>query len=125
MPERRIKVYANDCPWMTQGLKRLILLRQKAFTTGKKVLFRLLRNKVNREWKRSRKLYYNAEVRELSGSEPRDWWREVKQLSGLETERKNLPSILRINCDDNDQELANKINETFIQYYQMTCVFPI
>jgi hypothetical protein len=43
-----------------------------------------------------------------------DWWREVKQLCGLKTERKNLRSILRINYDDNDQELANKINETFI-----------
>ncbi len=45
MPERRINVYANDCPWMTQGLKRLILQTQKAFSTGKMVLFRLLRIK--------------------------------------------------------------------------------
>ncbi len=44
-PERRIKVYANDCPWITQGLKRLILQRQEAFSTGKMVLFRLLRKK--------------------------------------------------------------------------------
>jgi hypothetical protein len=91
MPERRIKVYANDCPWMTQGLKRLILQRQKAFTTGKTVLFRLLRNKVNRERKRCRKLYYNAKVRELSGSKPRDWWREVKQLCGLKNLTKKSP----------------------------------
>ena len=48
-------------------------------------VFRLLRNKVNRERKRCRKLYYNAKVRELSGSKPRDWWREVKQLCGLKT----------------------------------------
>ena len=124
MPERRIKVYANDCPWMTQGLKRLILQRQKAFSTGKMVLFRLLRNKVNRERKRCRKLYYNAKVRELSGNKLRDWWREVKHLCGLKSEQRNLRSILRINCDDNDQELANKINETFISIMNNYCALP-
>ncbi len=124
MPERRIKVYANDCPWMTQGLKRLILQRQKAFSTSKMVLFRLLQNKVNRERKRCRKLYYNAKVRELSGNKPRDWWREVKHLCGLKSEQKNLRSILRINCDDNDQELANKINETFISIMNNYCALP-
>ena len=38
----------------------------------------------------------------------------MKQLCGLKTEQKNLRSILGINCDDNDQDLANRINETFI-----------
>ena len=63
-------------------------------------------------------------MRELSGSKPRDWWREVKQLCGLKTERKNLRSILRINCDDNDQELANKINETFISIMNNYSALP-
>ena len=109
MPERSVKVHANDCPWMTKDLKRLILQRQKAFT-GKMSLFKLLRNKVNRERKRCRKSYYKAKMQQLSDSKPHDWWREVKQSCGLKTERKNLRSILRINCDDNDQNLANRVN---------------
>ena len=35
MPERSVKVHADDCPWITKDLKRLILQRQKAFTAGK------------------------------------------------------------------------------------------
>ena len=52
MPERSIKVHVTDRPWMTNNLKRLINKRQKAFATGNKPLFSLLRNKVNRERKR-------------------------------------------------------------------------
>ena len=48
----------------------------------------------------------------------------MKQLCGLKTERKNLRSILRINCDDNDQELANKINETFISIMNNYSALP-
>ena len=126
MPERSVKIHADDCPWITKDLKRLILQRQKAFTAGKMPLFKLLRNKVNRERKRCRKSYYKAKVQQLSDSKPHDWWREVKQLCGLKTEQKNLRSILRINCDDNDQDLANRINETIISImnsYEDLC-FP-
>ena len=52
MPERSVKVHADDCPRITKDLKRLILQRQKAFTAGKMSLFKFLRNKVNRERKR-------------------------------------------------------------------------
>jgi hypothetical protein len=38
--------------------------------------------------------------------------------------RKNLRSILRINRDDNDQELANKINETFISIMNNYSALP-
>jgi hypothetical protein len=48
----------------------------------------------------------------------------MKQLCGLKTERKNLRSILRINRDDNDQELANKINETLISIMNNYSALP-
>ncbi|CAB4029265.1 Hypothetical predicted protein [Paramuricea clavata] len=54
MPERSIEVSPNDRPWMTSHLKRLILQRQKAFALGNNFMFKLLRNKVNRERKRCR-----------------------------------------------------------------------
>ena len=37
---------------------------------------------------------------------------------------KNLRSILRINCDDNDQDLANRINETFISIMSSYSALP-
>ena len=85
--------------------------------------FKLLRNKVNRERER-RKSYNKAKVQQISDSKPHDWWREVKQLCGLKTEQKNLPSVLRINCDDNNQNLANRINETFISIINSYSALP-
>ena len=80
MPERSVKVHATDRPWITDQLKRLFAKRQKAFTSGSKSLYAVLRNNVIRERKRCRKTYYSNKVRHLQDTKPRDWWREVKQL---------------------------------------------
>ena len=107
MPERSIKVHVTDRPWMTNTLKRLINKRQKAFATGNEPLFSFLRNKVNRERKRCREIYYKTKVQDLKNTKPSQWWREVKQLCGCKTtNRKDLRSILRINNDCSDQVLA-------------------
>ena len=82
MPERSIRVHATDRPWMNSNLKSLIAHRQKAFTSGNEHLFKLLRNKVNRERKRCRKIYYQNKVQDLCDTKPRDWWRKSKQLCG-------------------------------------------
>ncbi len=55
----------TDKPWINANLKLLIKKRQKAFTSGDKFLYEMLRNKVNRERKRCRKEYYNRKVRDL------------------------------------------------------------
>jgi hypothetical protein len=63
MPKRSIKVNPNDRPWMTSHLKRLILQRQKTtFALGNKSMFKLLRNKVNRERKNVVVKYDNDET---------------------------------------------------------------
>ena len=114
MPERPIKVNPNDRPWMTSHLKRLILQRQKAFALGNNFLFKLLRNKVNRERKRCRKVYYKKKVSNLLDSKPKNWWREVKQLSGQQSTQPDLRSMIRFDVEDSDEILGNRINEAFI-----------
>ena len=115
MPERSLKVCVNDRPWMTCQLKRLIIQRQKAFTSDNKCLFKLLRNKVNRNRKRCRKSYYWNKVSALKGTKPYKWWSEIKQLCGAsENNRPDFRSNLSINLNCGDYDLANKIDEAFI-----------
>lgn len=86
MPKRSVKVHETDRPWLTIQLKTLITRRQKAFASGNESLYKILRNKVNRERKRCRRVYYENKVKDLHDSKPRDWWREVKQLCGTPNE---------------------------------------
>ena len=115
MPVRSVKVHQTDRPWINANLKRLVQKRQQAFTSGDTFLFKLLRNKVNRERKRCRTIYYDSKVRDLKDTRPRDWWREVKQLCGNgDRARKDIRSILRIHTDCTDRDLADKINDAFV-----------
>ncbi|CAB4024558.1 Hypothetical predicted protein [Paramuricea clavata] len=121
MPERSIKVHPNDRPWVNSNLKSLINRRQKAFASGNVTLFKMLRNKVNRERKRCRKsYYYQSKVHNLRNTNPRDWWREVKQLCG--TSKLNNKSVKdRLHQDlwqETDINLSNKINNVFINVIQ-------
>ena len=100
-------MHHNDRPWVNSSLKSLINRRQKALASGDITLFKLLRNKVNRERKRCRKLYYQTKVRNLRDTKPKDWWREVKQLCG--TSKPNKKGLK----DSLHQDLFKKPTKTF------------
>ncbi|XP_066024381.1 uncharacterized protein [Pocillopora verrucosa] len=115
MPERSTKVHETDRPWLSVRLKQLIARRQKAFASGNQYLFKILRNKVNRERKRCRKVYYENKAEGLRASRPRDWWREVKQLCGsTKSTERDLKSMLHKDLVCEDAVLAEKINQAFV-----------
>ena len=115
MPVRSIKIHETDRPWVSTQLKQLITRRQKAFASGNQPLFKILRNKVNRERKRCRKVYYENKVKDLQDSKPRNWWREVKQLCGsAKTTGRDLTAILHPDLVCDESTLANKINKAFV-----------
>ncbi|CAH3022045.1 unnamed protein product [Porites evermanni] len=118
MPERSTKVYVIDRPWLSVQLKQLIARRQKAFASGNHYLFKILRNKVNRERKRCRKVYYENKVEGLRASRPRDWWREVKQLCGsTKSTERDLKSMLHKDLVCEDAVLAEKINQASTHFF--------
>ncbi|XP_028415844.1 uncharacterized protein LOC114539415 [Dendronephthya gigantea] len=115
MPEGFVGIHETDRPWLTNRLKDLIARRQKAFSSRNEPLFRILRNKVNRERKRCRKVYYENKVKDLRDSKPCDWWRDVKQLCGTaKSTKKDIKSRLYPDLICEEAVLAENINETFI-----------
>ena len=83
MPERTIRVYPKDSPWMSVKLKELIRMRQQAFHANKSgLMYKYYRNAVNKERKRCKAKYYASKVKDLKGVNPRQWWSEVNKLSG-------------------------------------------
>ena len=125
MPERSIKVHKTDRPWMTVQLKSLIAPRQEALASGNESLFKLLRNKVNREQKQCRKIYYQNKVKVLRDNKPRDWWREIKELCGNNKGSKsNIQYILNPDMNYAGEELSDKINEAFVGVLEKYCLLP-
>ena len=75
MPERPIRVYPKDCPWMSVRLKELIRMRQQAFYSNRYGLgYKFYRNAVNKERKLCKGKYYASKVQD------RSWWKEVNKL---------------------------------------------
>ena len=86
----------------------MITRRQKALASGNESLFKLLRNKVNRERKRCRKIYYQNKVKELRDTKLRDWWRKIKELCRNNKGRKsNIQSILNPDINYTGKELSD------------------
>jgi hypothetical protein len=63
MPAKTIKIHTQDAPWITGHLKSLIQKRQKALSQDCLNKFRFYRNRVNRERKRCKSVYYQTKVK--------------------------------------------------------------
>jgi hypothetical protein len=71
MPAKTIKIHTQDAPWITGHLKSLIQKRQKALSQDSLTKFRFYRNRVNRERKRCKSVYYQTKVKDLNDTEPK------------------------------------------------------
>ena len=117
MPVRRVRVNTSDVPWMTPHLKSLILKRQRAFREhgAESSSFKFYRNVVNRERKSCKASFYKVKVEHMKDENPKLWWKEVKRLSGSQSNSGNVINHIHIEEleDCNNQELANIINQAF------------
>ena len=121
MPERTIKVYPKDAPWMSVKLKELIRMRQQAFHANKSgLMYKHYRNAVNKERKRCKAKYYASKVKDLKGVNPRQWWSEVNKLSGSKMQNSSLFSSLNVPEYNNlsPTEVANSINHALLEPLQ-------
>ena len=112
------KVFVNEPPWINDQLKSLIRERLVALAQGDLVIFRRLRNRVNRLRKSCRTKYYASKVEHLRVCDPRRWWKEVKSLGGMQSATRTEPTSYLKNIDaarkSSLKNLANIINNTFL-----------
>ena len=73
---------SNDKPWITDFFRQIVKERNTAWQRGDTVLYRKLRNRVNRVRQSLKTQFYLDQVESLKKSNPRDWWRNIKRLSG-------------------------------------------
>ena len=85
LPKKSFRLHSTDKPWITPKIKSWIAKRQRFLAKfGKNSsLFRLWRNKVSSAIATCKRSFYVAKVKNLKNTNTSQWWREVKNLSGI------------------------------------------
>ena len=103
---KEVTRHTADKPWVTDYFRCLIRKRQRAFMSGNKCEYKVLRNKVNRASARLKFEFYQKHILAITESGSRDWWKNMKKIMGLDVNTKSCIEQLANNCT----ELANKMN---------------
>ena len=79
--------------------------------------FKFYRNVVNRERKLCKASFYKVKVEHMKDENPKLWSKEVKRLSGSQSNSGNVINHIHIEEleDCNNQELANILNQAFLE----------
>ena len=102
----------KDKTFHKDTFKTLIQIRQRAYLSGDMVSYRKLRNQVNRESKSLRSRFYNNKVRNLKTSNNRKWWKDMKDLIGLQKGASDaqMQHLADSDCQGGMNSLVAKVN---------------
>ena len=116
LPVCSFKRHSSDKPWVTDKFRLLIRRRQFAFQTGNMTAYRKYRNEAQRLGKKLRQQYYNKQVSRLRQSDPRKWWKNVKQFVGptRKGDSNELEGMARDLYDGDVDKMAEDINHSFM-----------
>ncbi len=68
---------------------------------------------MNRARKQLPKKFYAQKIDHLKTDHPKEWWRDIKQITGTNPERHELHGMANILCDGDKDILAETINNAF------------
>ena len=122
-PLRLVKIKNNDKPWITEYFKNLVDRRDEAYKNGSTVLYKQLRNQVNRVRKRLKTQYYLDQVHCLKRENSKNWWRQIKILSGAIDTSSGNDSFVSLTCKGqhiNAKELPEVLNNFLCQSLPMS-----
>ncbi|XP_032237538.2 uncharacterized protein LOC116618187 [Nematostella vectensis] len=112
LPLRKISICSSDKPWVSNKLKYLVSKRQKALHQfgNDSPQFKMYRNSVQEECKKSKASYYKTKVAKLKNTNVKRWWKEVKGLSGDSGSSRDWSQQML--CDDipTTSDLATRFN---------------
>ena len=114
-PKRQLRTRKSDKAWVIQSLKLLIKRRQRALHLYGKIsqTYKYWRNKVQQEVKTARKRFYHQSVKKLKNTSRTRWWKEIKSLGGLSSQKYWHHQLL---SDDNPNcaDLAESYNDFLV-----------
>jgi len=104
----------NDRPWVNSYFKKLIGERDLAFRDNNLVLYRKLRNKVNRVRKSLQTQFFLDHIEHLKCDNPANWWKNIKKICRLNSKVHDTFSNITFDGHVVDKEvLPEVINNLF------------
>ena len=114
-PVQVTSVRMSDKPWVTGEFKDLILQRDTAYRRRDMPTYNRLRNRINRMRNLLRKNFIESKVEKLKKSNPKQWWTEVKSLSGFTANQQlHYGTLNHHGSVVSEAELPNIINNAIV-----------
>ena len=103
----------NDRPWVNSYFKKLIVERDLAFRDNNLVLYRKLRNKVNRVRKSLQKQFFLDHIEHLKCDNPANWWKNIKKICRLNSKVHDTFSNITFDGHVVDKEVLPEVINNF------------
>ena len=130
---KTITVRPNDAEWITPEIRKAIRQRKRIHSRAKKrnkqedwEKFRSKRNEVIRLIKEAKDKHTENQIRFINSSEnkssnPKTWWKLVKEFykSNCSSNNLNQPLVVNGKSISNNYEKANALNEYFVKQSQL------
>ena len=112
-PTKIIKVHDEDKPFITGKIKSLISKRNKAYKSGKYILFKTIRNQIVSEIRVSKRKFYEEKILPTYRQNPKIWWENINDIVGKK--RNTTPMLLDpiSELPMNNKQTADHINSFF------------
>lgn len=104
LPLKSLKSCSNEPAWTTSHFKSLIKQRQEPLANGDAALFKVLRNQVR---KICRGTFFHSQVSHRKESKPKQWWKQIKSLGGMNPI--SPPNDLRLLLNNDEKVKVNML----------------
>ena len=124
IPNKIIKVRQSDPPWLTNNIKKMMRKRKRLYDKYKRSNnivdfenFKQIRNRATNEIRKSKHKQTDNLAQKLTNntSEPKDWWKTLKQFIKPDHCSSFPPLIKNEDIYSEDMDKANLLNQFFAE----------
>lgn len=112
IPQKKVKIFPNNKPWITKSLKATLNKKKIAFQTGNKTDRKSVQKVLVKEIKEQRKVYKEKVESQFQQGNMADAWTGLKALTG-QTKASNSATVVAL---DEQKEFSEKLNEFYCRF---------
>ena len=112
IPEKTVKIYPNNKPWVTKALKNTLNEKKIAFQTGDRMERKRVQAKLRNELRKAKMEYKEKVEQQFAGGDMRQAWKGLKTLTGQD---KPQPHTFSMPLSEREEH-ANKLNEFYCRF---------